>query len=49
MKFIEDVNHTLGRYIVEKDNPKFTVLKKVEGGWMLFKSYDEYKTWKAQK
>lgn len=49
MKFIEDVHHALGRYVIEQNNPEFTVLKRVDGGWMLFESYDEYRTWKAQK
>lgn len=50
MKFI--ANYELGfREIkdVARDYPSYTVAVKVEGGWMLFEGYDEYRTWKAQK
>ena len=49
MKFIEDAQYTLGRWDIEHMNPEYAILKKVEGGWMLFTSYDEYRVWKAQK
>lgn len=50
MKFM--ANYELGfRGIkdVARDYPSCTVAVKVEGGWMLFESYDEYRIWKAQK
>lgn len=34
---------------VAREYPSFTMAVRVEGGWMLFESYDEYRTWKAQK
>lgn len=34
---------------IAKEYPSFTMAVRVEGGWMLFESYDEYRTWKAQK
>ena len=49
MKFISD--YELGfREIrdVARDYPSYTMALKVEGGWMLFESYDEYSTWKTQ-
>lgn len=34
---------------IAKEYPSYTMAVRVEGGWMMFESYDEYRTWKAQK
>ena len=34
---------------VAREYPSYTMAVRVDGGWMLFESYDEYRTWKAQK
>ena len=34
---------------IAKEYPSYTMAVRVEGGWMMFESYDEYRTWMAQK
>lgn len=37
------------RYAAKKECPWAAVIAKVDGGFMVFESYDDYEIWKNQK
>jgi hypothetical protein len=52
MKILNHLNGlsvTTMRRLIKRNNPQVEVIAKVDGGYAVFASRDEYRTWRKQK